>query len=102
MLIQKRKPIFDERYSDNGQLFTWSTVVIFLIFNSFVTLFKHNFTNLSKYSKTYLNGLQNDILLNSFGFLFELKPQLIFHSYKICWVSLKSKKLIYMLKKKLN
>ena len=28
MLIQKRKPIFDERYYDNRQLFTWSSVAI--------------------------------------------------------------------------
>ena len=52
-----------------------------LTHNSFMTLFDHNFTNLPTYSETYLNGLQND-MLTLFGFLFELKPQLIFHSCK--------------------
>ena len=28
MLIRKREPIFDERYSDNRQLFTWRVVDI--------------------------------------------------------------------------
>ena len=98
MIIQQRKPIFDESYSDNRQLFTWSAVAIlsatfFLRYHSFMTLFKHNITNPSTYSETYFNGLQNDMLA-FFRALFKLKPQLIFDNCIIYFFQ-KSKILIY-------
>ena len=63
MLIQKKEPIFDERYSDFSKSFARSAFAILpatfiFIYNAFVTLFKHNFTNFSTYLEAYINGLQ--------------------------------------------
>ena len=60
MLILKKEPIFDEREFHNWILFTWSAVAIlsaefFQIYNAIVTLYKHNFTNSSTYSETYVH-----------------------------------------------
>ena len=87
MLIQKKEIIFNERYSDNLKSFAWSAFAIssaafFLIYNAFMTLFKHNFTFFSTYSDTYINGLQKCIL-SFFKFLFYVKPQLIIQCSKI-------------------
>ena len=89
MLIQKKEPIFDERYSDFSKSFAWSAFAILpaafiFIYNAFLTLFKHNFTNFSTYLEAYINGLQKYMLI-FFGFLFKVMPQLIFQSCKICF-----------------
>ena len=89
MLIQNKEPICNERCSNNRKSFAWSafpslSAPFFLICNAFVTLVKHNFTNFSMYSDTYINGRQTCIL-SFFRFLFDVKPQLIIQYCKICF-----------------
>ena len=76
-------------YANNWILFTWSALAklsaaLFLIYNAFVTLFKHNFTNFSTHSETYINSLQKHMLI-FFGKHFEVRPQLMIQSSKICF-----------------
>ena len=59
-----------------------------------MTLSKHNFTNFSTYSDTYINGLQKCIL-SFFRFLFEVKPQLIVQSSKIYFFSKSHRHIVF-------
>ena len=76
MLIQKKEPIFDERYSNNWKLFAWSSFAIlsaafFLIYNAFVTLFS-------------LREVRKALTLTFFcGVLRPLLRQK--YSYRRCW-----------------
>ena len=74
------------RDADNWILFIFAilSATLFLIHIAFLTLFKHNFTIFSTHSETYINSLQKHMLI-FFGKHFEVRPQLIIRSSKICF-----------------
>ena len=59
-------------------------LTLFLIYNAFVTLFKHNFTIFSTYSETYMNDLQRH-MHSFFCFHSDMTPQVIIKSSKLCF-----------------